>query len=346
MGFLVGFLWLVWLTRRRRNSRGQDRISKSEYASTTDYASTTGYASTVEKPSRFNFHWPFLHFGRSPGAREVEERNLAPTSLPFNDARRSETSIMNHAMRAAYGASMYSSSQESIDEKLQHRQDAINQLAPPSPRSATMRSSLASWFRRTSSAAHPLQQNPNSNSRWSRSTTRTATTTTTDSSERRSGYPPSIYSAYSGEEAPPPMPSFDLLQQYRDGTAGVAAPVPVHTRPPSSSTMMGKTPLLYNSHWSQSSASDYGRGSTALGGPGHGHGRMSSVSSRTQTTMSGGRESVSTATTSSGLAPPGGYQRPTPSFVAQQELTQMRDELLEMYTQGARPPSSVAGGRR
>lgn len=242
-------------------------------------------------------------------------------------------------MRGAYGSdssSLHSSPHGYLDEKRQDPNYPIPVLEPAAIQQANLRRSIASWFRRSDSN-HPLKLNPSS--RWSRSSARSSsggldgrTTTKGDAS-----YSVSIYSASAGN-SPPPMPELDLQRTYV-AAAAVELPAPLppvyashdDTEPPASFV----SPLSA-SRWSRSTSG--------------GHERMSSVSSRTdatQTTISGGRVSVPAVPPMTGLSPPGFHRagssrdHGTISETDTAELTSLRQELLELYTQGARPASAV-----
>lgn len=266
------------------------------------------------------------------------------------------SAIMDQAMRGAYGSD--SSSLRSVphgymDEKRQDPNYALPLLDPAPIKQASLRKSIASWFRRSNSN-HPLRLNPNS--RWSRSTTKSSATglsrPTTAHSE--DPYSASIYSAYIDGTMAPPMPTLDPQRTYTTVSSitpepvELAAPVPVYMqRGVVDQPANFVSPLTENntaSRWSRSTSG--------------GHERMSSVSTwtdATQTTISGGRESVPAVPQGTGLSPPG-FHRPggskdlglTTGTKEREtaELTALRDELLELYTQGARPASAVGGTKK
>lgn len=254
-------------------------------------------------------------------------------------------------MRGAYGSD--SSSLRSVphgymDEKRQDGSYALPMLDPTPIKQASLRKSIASWFRRSNSN-HPLRLNPNS--RWSRSTTKSSATGLSMSTTAHSEdpYSASIYSAYTSNA--PPMPTLDSQRTYPVAAISpepveLAAPVPAYIQraavandPPAaaSSFVSPLTDTNTGSRWSRSTSG--------------GHERMSSASTwtdATQTTISGGRESVPAVPQGTGLSPPG-FHRPggskdlglTATARETAELTALRDELLELYTQGARPASAV-----
>lgn len=358
VGFLVGFLWLAYLVYRRGKRRGQDNIAPSDYAS------------SIGKPSRFNFKWPSLPFSRGAKADGGETGPRASFRSSFRNApRRSNTSIMNEAMRAAYGGDRESLNANNVPEGFfnnEKRTDAS--FEPAAIPNATIRRSMASWFRRSSSA-HPLKLNPNI--RWSRSTTRSATTVSADSEAQ---YPASIYSASIGgggsnEEDVPPMPALDT-RRYTAATTITTTPsisatpdlptnpmeAPVFT--PLYSRTLTETPAPYNSHWSQASSARSTRMfsfSTRKGGATVStrssaatgmstHERMSSLTNATESTFGGTRESVPQVATA--LSPPA-FHRATSSVGRDEdaaELTHLREELLELYKAGAQRPVSVVEG--
>lgn len=341
MGFVVGFLWLAFIFYRGRRRRDHDTLSHA------DYASSTG------KPRRFPFAWPF---SRAKHQSEDDQRHL---NKPPGGPRYSNASIMNEAMRGAYGSdtsSLHSVPHGYLDEKRQDPSYPLPVLDAAPVQQASLRKSLASWFRRSKSN-HPLKLNPNS--RWSRSTAQSSSTrglsrTTTTQSD--TSYSVSIYSASAGQAPSPPMPELDFQQHtYAAAAAGpveLPAPVPAYLSRDADEPSPFISPIT-TSRWSRSTISGGGGGGGGLGG---GHERMSSVSSRTdatQTTISGGRESVPAVPQGTGLSPPGfhragggwkEHETVAEMEVAEKEaaeLTSLREELLELYTQGARPASAV-----
>lgn len=326
IGFLVGALWLAFFVYRWRQRHGKNTLSPHDYAS------------SIGKPSKFNFEWPF---GRSKRGEEGAQRQM---NGPPGGPRRSNTSIMDEAIRGAYGSdnsSLHSVPHGYLDEKRQDPNYPLPLLDPSPIQQASLRKSIASWFRRSNSN-HPLRLNPNS--RWSRSTTRTMSTsglsrpTTATSSDP---YSASIYSFYAG--GAPPMPDLDLQRTYTAAATGapveLAAPVPAYVNHSNAEAPAPfVSPVAGGSRWSRSTS---------------GHERMSSVSTwtdATQTTISGGLESVPAMPQGTGLSPPG-FHRPGNSKDLEigtvereaAELTNLREELLELYTQGARPDSAVGG---
>lgn len=330
MGVLVGLLWLAFFVYRWRKRHGKDTLSQREYAS------------TIGKSGRFNFKWPFGH-SRNEGESTQRHMNSSPSG-----PRRSNTSIMNEAMRAAYGSdssSLHSVPQGYLDEKRQDPSYPLPVLDPVPIQQASLRKSIASWFRRSTSN-HPLRLNPNS--RWSKSTIQTFSASEYSrptTAQSNYPYPPSIYSIYAGDT--PPMPDLDLQRTYTAtaaaGPVELAAPVPTYaSRTATGAPQSYVSPVTATaSRWSRSTS---------------GHERMSSVSTRTdatQTTISGGRESVPAMPQGTGLSPPG-FHRPRGSSKDLEaitteretaELTKLREELLELCTQGARPDSAVGGKR-
>ncbi|CAN8103213.1 unnamed protein product [Discula destructiva] len=238
---------------------------------------------------------------------------------------------MDDAMRAAYGSDNASLHSATLGHPGEKRNDRLPlPILDPTPiTQATIRHSLASWFRRSRSA-HPLGLNPNS--RWSRSTTRSTAT----SADTESRYTPSIYSTYgttTDDELVPPMPNLDLQRSYKASSTQIATPAvdlpvpkPIFARALTDS----ESPMPDKSHWSHST------------GSGVDHARMSSVSSRTdatQTTISGGRESIPAMPGTTVLSPPV-FHRATLS--AERSASA---ELQELYEQGARPSSAVGAQR-
>lgn len=276
MGFLVGIIWIVLVVRRRRRHKyRKDNMSMG------DYASTRG---TI-KPSRFNFKWPSIPFKRS---NRQEPQPATQFSMP-NNARRSQTSIMNEAMRAAYGsnASGYPG-QSDVDEK----NAAYNAEAM---KNATIRQSLASWFKR-SSRHHPLQLN--AMSRWSRSSAATG----------NSQYAASQYSGAPGSNAPP-MPDLTLQRAYTAGSMMTTSTTDISELPTEPSSVLTRgtsdAQALNASHWSASSiGGETGPGVGAPAVPATERMSAASWTSGARTTMQGGGDRLSQTTE---LSPPSYY---------------------------------------
>lgn len=339
VGFLVGTLWLAFFVYRWRKRQGQNRPRQDENAS------------DIGKPSRFNSKWPF---GRSDSGNGDAPRHL---NSPPGGPVWTNSAIVDQAMRGAYGSdtsSLRSVPHGYMDEKRQDANYALPMLDPIPIKQASLRKSIASWFRRSNSN-HPLKLNPNS--RWSRSTTKSSATglsrPTTAHSE--DPYSASIYSAYTGGTLPP-MPTLDPQRTYT--TVSAITPEPVELAAPVPAYMQ-RTPILDESPAAAASFvspltenNTVSRWSRSTSG---GHERMSSVSTwtdATQTTISGGRESVPVVPPGTGLSPPGFHRAggskdlglaPGTKERETAELTALREELLELYTQGARPASAVGG---
>lgn len=292
--------------------------------STSDYASTKG---TI-KPNRFNLKWPFMPFKRS---NREQPRPAAQFSMPPNDGRRSQTSIMNDAMRAAYGTD--NASIRSGQGYVEQKNAAYNNEAV---QNATIRRSLASWFKR-SSGHHPLQLN--AMSRWSRSTAATGT----------NQYAASQYSGVGGSAAnAPPMPDLSLQRAYTAGTTTTTSTANISelpTEPPSALTREKSEPQELNAtDWFASSAGEGAvAGVGAPAAPTLERMSASSWSSGARTTMQGGGERLSQTT--AGLSPPSYYfgsNRTSSAGVLGSEteilkggdgrhLTAMHQEVLGLY---------------
>lgn len=271
---------------------------------------------------------------------------------PNGGPRRSNTSIMDETMRAAYGSdtnSMQNVPQGYFEEKWLDPNHPLPMPNATPIQNATIRRSIASWFRRTGSGAHPLKLNPNNTHRWSRSTTRTA-------SDAESQYPASIYSAYANSpagDAPPPMPALPVWPQsmepvelpvelpafvpvtYDRNLAETPQPYDSQPQPYNSQPQpYNSQPQPYNSHWSQSTAP---------------HDRNMSMASAwadaTAMRFAGGRGPIPAMPDVPDLSPE--FPRRTPS--AETELTHLRHELLALYkqsTDNAADRSSQGGKER
>lgn len=347
---------------RRRRRRRQRREDMSDYASTI----------SSHRPSRFNFNWPSLPFNRQGPDGSQPTRQF---TMPFGGGanKRSNSSIMDEAMRAAYGSDAASvhSVQGYLDEKKHDPNYQLPILEPAPVMQAGIRKSIASWFRRSPGNNHPLKLNPMS--RWSRSTTRSAAG---GGADEGSQYAPSIYSAPGQGAAIPPMPDLALQRAY---TAGTTTPMGIGGVRMSTSTGTPSNPaelasvytldddediaalaapaaaaMQPSSHWSASSI-----GSAAGAVPGvPAQQRIQSIgswSSGTRTTMSPDeRESMATglsppsyylggsnaslATATGGLTPREGAPGAVPH--GGERLTNLHQELLVLYAQGE---SAAAG---
>lgn len=201
------------IRRRRRRRRNGDQPSISDYAS------------TIGKPNRF-CQWPFG--GRSTsstatsstpsfGNWDAARRTL---SMPFggggNKVKRSDASIMDEAIQAAYGGDRETTIPKGfLDEKKHDPNYPLPLLEPEPILQASIRQSLVSWFKR-SSGHHPLKLSPIS--RWSRST------------RVPSQYSASVYSA--DRDSIPPIPPLNI-QRVNNNTGPSelpATPAPVFTR--------------------------------------------------------------------------------------------------------------------
>lgn len=264
------------------------------------------YESSLEKPRRFNFGWPSMPmFSRSSG-----ESN-GRISAPFGATKRSNSSIMDEAMRAAYGTedtSFSSTPRGFLDEKRLDPNYPLPLLEPTPIPQASIRKSIVSWFKR-SSGHHPLQLNPMS--RWSRSTMQSSAPLTGGLSRRsstrsntNSQYASSTYSVGVNDmmftmagvrETIPPVPKLDLQRAYT-GTSTVSTlpqtippdyPTPAQAAvvaSPEPAFSRDQAQAYFNSHWATMS-------------------RVSSVTAGTRTTMGGESAGMRTP----GLSPPSYY---------------------------------------
>lgn len=219
LGFLVGIIWAAVLFRRWQRNHRRDDQSVSD-------ASTLG----KPRPRRFQFNWPSLPFRRSVHARWPAQ---PPFSMRFGDAtKRSNASIMDEAMSDAYGsesATINSSVQAYHNEKRHDPNYPLPILEPAPVQQASIRKSIASWFRQAS-RHHPLRLNPMR--RGSRSTTATGGTSAAALSRTNTG----SQSQYSTEQYPvpvtvhelpadsiPPMPGLGKQAAYAAAAAAAAA---------------------------------------------------------------------------------------------------------------------------
>lgn len=296
--------------------------------------STSDYASTINshKPSRFNFKWPSLPFNRSARDGPEEARQF---SMPFGGAnKRSNSSIMDEAMRAAYGtdgASVYSA-QGYLDEK----RDPNYPIPEPAPvKQASIRKSIASWFRR-SPGNHPLKLNPMS--RWSRSTTATGS-----AAGAGSQYSASVYSVAEVGGGVPPMPDLALQRAYT--TAGAS----MGTGTPSNPAELASVFVPADEHGPAQPASHWSASSIGSGAAGPGPVEMMSEadgtwSSERRTTAGPGPPSHLFSSNAGGLLPGeagtvtgtvtgtgAGAAGPSQRV---ERLTNLHEELLNLYAHG------------
>lgn len=159
--------------------------------------------------------------------------------MPFgggNKVKRSDASIMDEAIQAAYGGDRETTIPKGfLDEKKHDPNYPLPLLEPEPILQASIRQSLVSWFKR-SSRHHPLKLSPMS--RWSRSTR----ASTFHSEAAGNNRVPSQYSAsvYSDRDSIPPIPPLNIKRANNNNNnnnpppAGPselpATPEPVFTR--------------------------------------------------------------------------------------------------------------------
>lgn len=286
-----------------------------------DQQSVRDYASTIGRPPRschLPFALPFLGKGRATSS-------TATPSFGNNNnkaTQRSDASILDEAIRAAYGPSADRDTFSS--EKQETTAPILN---------SSIRQSLVSWFKR-SSAHHPLQLSPGM-ARWSRSTRASSV----DSSDHHPGTNnssssrvPSQYTISSIRDSIPPVPPLNLPSRATAAAAPVelpAEPEPTFTRDDAQAYY--KTVYYYHN---EDAAAAAGAGQEQ---------RMSTASSWTDATRSTMR--VSTAAggppLTGGLAPPTYYSnRSTLMAPTDEEAgtvgttgTGTREELYALYGQ-------------
>lgn len=317
----------------------------------------------------FSFTTPLERFYK-PKPEAIPKRQV---SNPFNARHvsghrndRSDSAILNEAIQAAYQMEDGRNDipQGFLDEKRRDPNHLLPLLDPAPVEQASIRKSVASWFKR-SSRHHPLKLNPASGSGSLRSS---IGSTLTGGRRSRPGSQATqrtvSYYSNSGDSAVaessgarrmqdvPPLPDLGLQKAYTNNIApaaqsptqstsestaestaeSVTAPLPVFTR--------DDAQAYYKSMWAGSSVS----GSTE---------RMSAMSSWTdvtRTTMAGGRSS---AMNTPGLSPPPSFhsnsnrgsampQTPiTPAYTSTTaEGTRTREDLYQLYAQTR---GSVAG---
>lgn len=346
VGFLVGIIWAAILLRRRHrhNKRRDDQSSISD-------ASAASLGKSGQQRG-FNLKWPFLR--RLPFIK-----GSVPTRLPAAQqhafamrfgggggatGKRSNSSIMDEAMGAAYygsqseeSASINPSSVQGYfhyDEKKHDPRFPLPLLAPAPVHQASIRKSIASWFRRAS-GHHPLKLNPMS--RWSQSTTATGGRRR-ESQYSISQYAVSVHELPADNNVPPPMPDLSIMHKAAYTAAHMhetgsntsssssselsAVPSSVFTR--NSDDNDAQAPKHCTSHWADTSSSSVAgvvvvegqeeERRAHVGGAGSleaGAGRMSASSwtSGARTTMQGSDRASSQGmqTGEIGLSPPSYY---------------------------------------
>lgn len=299
---------------------------------------TSDYASTISprEDGRFNFRWPTLLFGRA--GRDGATRNDA-------------------TMRVGGDNASVHSVQGYLDEKNQHEPHypppVLLEPAPVQLEARSIRKSLASWFRASpGGGSHPLKFHPMS--RWSRSTTRSA-------AGGDGTVPPmpdlDLQRSYAGRTT-------SMTTGTPSNPAELAS---VYT--PGDDESLHRVAAPYTSHWSASSLGSSGIDAGAGASAGD-HARASMVSSwtsGTRSTMQGEQERDSRAT---GLSPPAFYlgggsssssagstvselsagpvetlsigsggvsdysSSSSGSSQGRERLTNLHEELLELYAQG------------
>lgn len=319
VGLIVGLFWGAILIRRRRRRHGQDEVNPRDYASRIGRRSRFNINLSSIPALPFSFTTPLERFYK-PKPEAIPKRQV---SNPFNAVHvsghrnnRSDSDILNEAIQAAYqmeGGQNDAVPRGFLDEKRRDPNHILPLLDPEPIEQASIRKSVASWFKR-SSRHHPLKLNPSSGS-GSGSLRSSIGSTLTGGRRSRPGSQATqrtvSYYSNSGDSAfaessgarrmqdVPPLPDLGLQKAYTNNAApaaqspiestaestaeSVTAPLPAFTR--------DDAQAYYKSMWAGSSVS----GSTE---------RMSAMSSWTdvtRTTMAGGRSS---AMNTPGLSPP------------------------------------------
>lgn len=298
------------LIRRRRRQRNADQQSVRDYAS------------TIGRPPRscnLPFALPFLGKGRATSS------TATPSFGNNNKAtQRSDASILDEAIRAAYGPSA------DRDTFSSEKQEATAPIL-----NSSIRQSLVSWFKR-SSAHHPLKLSPGM-ARWSRSTRASSVDSSDHPGTNNSSRVPSQYTVSSIRDSIPPVPPLNLPSR-----TTAAAPVELPAEPEPTFTRDDAQAYYKTVYYHNEDA----------GAPGQEQ-RMSTASSWTDATRSTMR--VSTAAggppLTGGLAPPTYYSnRSTLMAPTDEEAgttgTGTREELYALYGQIEADVEGGRGGRR
>lgn len=291
------------LIRRRRRQRNADQQSVRDYAS------------TIGRPPR-TCNLPFaLPFGKGRATSSTATPSFGNNNNKAT--QRSDASILDEAIRAAYGPSA------DRDTFSSEKQEAAAPIL-----NSSIRQSLVSWFKR-SSAHHPLKLSPGM-ARWSRST-RASSVDSSDHPETNnsSSRVPSQYTVSSIRDSIPPVPPLNLPSR------ATAAPVELPAEPEPTFTRDDAQAYYKTVYYHNETA----------GAPGQEQLRMSTASSWTDATRSTMR--VSTAAggppLTGGLAPPTYYSnRSTLMAPTDEEAeagtvgttgTGTREELYALYGQ-------------
>lgn len=266
------------------------------------------YASTIGRPGRScKFpSLPFsLPFGRSSSSLSINtngggspRRTLA---LPFSSkVKRSDASIMDEAIRAAYGTDSDPVPKGFLDEKRHDPNYPLPLLEPEPVPQASIRQSIVRWFKR-SSGHHPLKLNPMS--RWSRST---RASTLTYNKRTSSMYSVPIYLANQDDfssmrSSVPPVPPLNIQRQATGASNnGVAVATPTAAEAPTPVAVPSELPAAPMPAFTRDDAQAYYKTMWASESE-----RTSVASSWTDVTRSTMR--VSTGPTTAGLSPPPSY---------------------------------------
>lgn len=184
MGFLVGIIWAIVLIRRRRRRRQQ----RDDQSSLKDYTTNFGNpADPSSKLSSIPFLIPFARLQAASSPDGSSDGRTGSMSFKFHKSKVSNASIMDEAIRDAVP-------QGFLNEKKHDPNYPLPLLEPAPVAQASLRKSIAGWFR-GSSGNHPLRLNPMS--RWGRST-KGQSTFSGDAAERGMGATDSsVYSVQS-----------------------------------------------------------------------------------------------------------------------------------------------------
>ncbi|KUI55045.1 hypothetical protein VP1G_02305 [Cytospora mali] len=349
IGLIVALIWVAILIRRRRRRHGQDEVDPRDYPSRIGRRQCLDLKFSLPSIPRlpFSFASPLNRFQKPHSSTSLQSQISNPSKPVHISGHREalpDSSIPDEAAQVPYtttdGGENDVVPQGWMDEKRHDPSYPLPLLCPEPVQQAGIRSSMVSWFKR-SSKHHPLRLNPMHRKGSQASATSTFTSRNTKSRpgslakslRANTGYYPLAGEVIVAEgsrsgngdilEEIPSMSDMGLQGMFTntttapipDSSAGetVTVPLPAFTREDASA--------YYRRIWPESSS-----GGTSE--------RMSAMSSWTESTMrastqgGSGRESMEQA----GLSPPPGYGNSSPRL---NRVTQTTGRPLTASTAGS-----------
>ncbi|KUI69038.1 hypothetical protein VM1G_04673 [Cytospora mali] len=345
IGLIVAFIWVAILIRRRRQRHGQDEVGPRDYPSRIGRRQCVNLKFRLPSIPRlpFSFASPLNRFQKPNSSTSLQSQISNPSKPVHISGHREappDSSIPNEAAQVPYATTDGGENdvvpQGWLDEKRHDPSYPLPLLCPEPVQQAGIRSSMVSWFKR-SSKHHPLRLNPMHRKGSQASATSTFTSrniksrpgSMAKSLRANTGYYPLAGEGTVAEgsrrknggmlEEIPPMSDLGLQGMFTNNTTTapsgetVTVPLPAFTREDASA--------YYRRIWPEPSS-----GGTSE--------RMSAMSSWTESTMrastQGGtsRESMEQA----GLSPPPGYGNSSPCL---NRVTQTTGRPLTASTAGS-----------